>query len=223
MRVLGVDGTKRRWIAVVLDDGRFAGAHVHERFDALMSAHEDAVVIAVDMPIGLVESGLREPDAAARKAVGSRRSSVFMTPPRVVVEQPEWGAALEMARVHMGMGISKQAFALFKSIQQVDAYVADARLFEVHPEVSFACLAGGPLDFSKKSWNGAARRRALLAAAGIELPSDLGPAGTAPVDDVLDAAVAAWSASRIATGKAVSLPAVPGRRDRSGRAIAIWS
>ena len=101
--------------------------------------------------------------------------------------------------------------------------VGDARLFEVHPEVSFARLAGRTLDSSKKSWNGAAQRRALLAGVGIELPNDLGPAGTAPVDDVLDAAVAAWSASRIAAGEAVSLPATPGRRDRSGRLIAIWS
>jgi predicted RNase H-like nuclease len=41
-----------------------------------------------------------------------------------------------------------------------------------------------------------------------------------PVDDVLDAAGAAWSAHRIATRVARPLPDPPEQRD--GRSIAIW-
>jgi predicted RNase H-like nuclease len=41
---------------------------------------------------------------------------------------------------------------------------------------------------------------------GIELPDDLGEAGVAGFDDVLDAAAAAWSAACIAAGEAQSLP-----------------
>jgi predicted RNase H-like nuclease len=62
-------------------------------------------------------------------------------------------------------------------------------------------------------------RRLLLADAGLELPDQL-VAGEAAVDDVLDAAVAAWSAGRKARGEAKPLPADPPIDD--GRAIAIW-
>ena len=222
MRVAGVDGTKRGWLAVILEDGRFAGAHVHARFTEILSAH-DAAVIAVDMPIGLVERGLRDADVAARQAVGRLRSSVFMTPPRPVMDELEWAQALAAAREHMGSGISKQAFALLHRIREIDAHVGDARVVEVHPEASFACLAGAPLSDGKKTWSGTAQRRALLAGAGIELPADLGEAGKAPVDDVLDAAIAAWSARRVARGDAMSLPPASRQRDRSGRVIAIWT
>jgi predicted RNase H-like nuclease len=57
---------------------------------------------------------------------------------------------------------------------------------------------------------------------GIVVPVDLGPAGrVAGVDDVLDAAVAAWSAQRIARGEARCLPDPP-ERDAEGRSVAIW-
>jgi hypothetical protein len=51
-------------------------------------------------------------------------------------------------------------------------------------------------------------RRDLLQAAGIDVPNSLlGDAGTAPPDDVLDAAIAAWTARRIAQKTAQLLPA----------------
>ena len=51
----------------------------------------------------------------------------------------------------------------------------------------------------------------LLAAVGIDLTPFEGIAlGKATVDDVLDAAVAAWTAGRIADGTARRLPADPG-------------
>jgi len=45
-------------------------------------------------------------------------------------------------------------------------------------------------------------------------------AGQAAPDDVLDAAVAAWTAARKANGEAATLPPEPPLRD--GRAVAIW-
>jgi predicted RNase H-like nuclease len=53
------------------------------------------------------------------------------------------------------------------------------------------------------------------------LPGDLAEAGTVQADDILDAAAAAWSASRIASGHAVSLPDPP-QLDEAGYPIAIW-
>ena len=102
-------------------------------------------------------------------------------------------------------------------------------MYEVHPEVSFHALAGRPLAASKRQWNGQMERRALLAGVGIRIPDALGEAGTVAVDDILDAAAAAWSAGRIASGGGGLTPIAararrrwPPDRDDAGRPIAIW-
>jgi predicted RNase H-like nuclease len=96
------------------------------------------------------------------------------------------------------------------------------RLFEVHPEISFAELNGGPpVGAGKKTWNGQMARRALLAGEDIRLPDDLAGAGVVPADDILDAAAAAWSARRIASGEASSMPSPP-ESGASGLPMAIW-
>ncbi len=59
-----------------------------------------------------------------------------------------------------------------------------------------------------------------MAAAGIRLPGDVAVLASAVPDDVLDAAVAAWSAHRVATGSAVCLPNPP-EIDDLGRRVAI--
>lgn len=88
--------------------------------------------------------------------------------------------------------------------------VSAVRVAETHPEVCFAAMADTTLAYAKKTWAGAELRRRLLAEAGIELPADLGAAGgEAAVDDVLDAAAAAWTAARIAAGTAHCLPDPP--------------
>lgn len=81
---------------------------------------------------------------------------------------------------------------MFPRILEVEAALAGrTNVIEVRPEVSFDELAAGERLDRKKSWTGLAQRRALLEQAGIVIPIDLGEAGTAPADDVLDATVAA--------------------------------
>jgi predicted RNase H-like nuclease len=168
----------------------------------LLETLSDAAVVAVDIPIGIPQTGVRPADQAARRFVGARASSVFATPPRLALEAPMYAEA--RAR---HPSVSSQAYALRIKILEVDAVTtADERVFEVHPEVSFRALAGHALP-PKKTWNGQMTRRAALAGAGIVLPDDLGAGGNVPPDDVLDAAGAAWSAGRIASGSAESLPA----------------
>jgi predicted RNase H-like nuclease len=106
---------------------------------------------------------------------------------------------------------------------EVDQWVrrASPPVVEIHPEVSFAELAGTPLTASKKAWVGMVRRLELLAAAGIVIPDDLGAAGVAGVDDVIDAAAAGWTARRIALGEAQSLPDPP-EVFSDGISAAIW-
>jgi predicted RNase H-like nuclease len=90
----------------------------------------------------------------------------------------------------------------------------------VHPEVSFRAMnQGTPLRHRKKSAGGALERIELLRRADIQLDA-LGPASDVPLDDVLDAAAAAWTAQRLAEGTAKSLPDPPESVD--GRPIAIW-
>lgn len=52
------------------------------------------------------------------------------------------------------------------------------------------------------------------------IPEEIAYAGDAGAEDLLDAAAAAWSATRIANGHALSLPDPP--QVANSRRIAIW-
>lgn len=226
-RVLGVDVSRAKWIGVALDGEKVTAYAEAGIADLVEAALKDGPlsVIAIDIPIGLPDRSRRRADELAHEKVGSRRSSVFLTPVRAAVEAETHRAAIEINRRLTGAGVSAQAFALRSKILEVDRWIRDrgsAGVVEVHPEVSFAELAGAPLDDSKSTWAGVLRRRKLLAVAGINLPDDLGPAGRiAAVDDVLDAAAAAWTACRVAAGNAESYPADP-EQFTDGLAAAIW-
>jgi predicted RNase H-like nuclease len=195
-------------VAIVLEDGRFAGDFLLRPVDADFVEFADAEIVTVDIPVGF---GPREADRAARAFLTGTASVVFPAPPRDVLEGP-FGP---------GLRISAQAHALGPRILHVTNLARrDTRFREVHPEVSFRAMNGGrPLGHRKKSAAGALRRLELLRAVGIELTA-LRDAGFAPLDDVLDAAAAAWSAYRIATGSAKSLPHPPEELD--GYPAAIW-
>jgi predicted RNase H-like nuclease len=202
VKVVGADGFRRGWVAVTVTDGRFAAIDLFSAMQELLETLSGAAVVAVDIPIGIPRTGVRPADQAARRFVGARASSVFATPPRLALEAATYAEA--RAR---HPSVSSQAYALRIKILEVDAVTtADERVFEVHPEVSFRALAGHALP-PKKTWNGQMTRRAALARVGIVLPDDLGAGGNVPPDDVLDAAGAAWTAGRIASGSAESLPA----------------
>jgi predicted RNase H-like nuclease len=219
--VLGVDAYRYGWAAVRLVHGEFAGVFVHPDFSELLRVHPAASVIAVDIPIGFPDhKEPRQADVAARMFVGRAAGSVFPVPPREVLECLTHAEANAMSRELTGKGLSAQSYALRHRILEVDGLV-DGRVVEVHPEASFAALAGEHLGFSKKTWNGLMLRVTLLASVGIILPMDLGPTGVPAPDDIVDAAVAAWTARRLAAGKAIPLPAHP-PVDERGRQVAIW-
>jgi predicted RNase H-like nuclease len=220
--VLGVDACKGGWVALAYANGAVEACRVYGRMSELIGDHRAAAVIAVDIPIGLSETSPRQADMEARRFVGPRRSSVFVTPGRAVLEAPTYADALARTQSQGGPGISRQSFALAPRILEVDVEAcADRRIVEVHPEVSFRAMAGGWIEYPKKSWNGYSIRRRLLEENGILLPDDLSDGGLVPADDVLDAAAAAWTAGRIARGDALTLPDPP-EQDRRGRAVAIW-
>jgi predicted RNase H-like nuclease len=219
MEVAGIDIWKGAWVVVTLVDGAFSNSFTTPTIRDACARLTDSEVVGIDIPIGLpdVDSG-RPADHEARALVGPRRSSVFLTPCRELLTAPSHKAACALAEARGWKGISAQAFGLRSAILEVDAVAAtDDRIHEIHPEVTLRVMAGGVLTASKRTWNGMHDRRRLLADGGIELPDDLGPAGLAGFDDVLDAAACTWSAHRIATGAAKRLPA------GVGRLSAIWA
>jgi predicted RNase H-like nuclease len=213
-RVLGVDACGKGWIgvAIALDmaDAYF-GITIRELV-ALVEVDGEIDVVAIDIPIGLPDEGRRQADVLARPAVGPRWQSVFMTPVRAALLAQDHSAAVLVNQDLAGKGISQQAFGLRTKILEIDGWIKESKqtVIEVHPEVCFATMAQGPLLTRKKTWAGAEQRRQLLAAAGIRLNNQLGLAGeVGAVDDVLDAAAAAWTARRYADGQARSMPETP--------------
>jgi len=220
-RVLGVDGCPGGWVAVALEDGVFAEARFGARFADLVG--DDATVIGVDIPLGS-NGASRAADREARRLLGRRGPSVFDAPPRDVLDAPDHATANRRCRDRYGRGLSVQAWNLVPKMLEVEPSWHDEpdRIFEVHPELSFTTMGGAPVEHSKRTWAGQRARAGLLAAMGIHVPDELGAAGAAGPDDVLDAAAVAWSAARIAAGEHRCVPDPP-ERDDANRPIAIWS
>ena len=226
---IGVDGHKNGWVAVFLDEEGVVGAGCYEHFEALMAAHGkrgahgEAVVIGVDMPLGLRDDGVRHADAAARAFLKGRASSVFNAPARAVLTASSYLQAAAASKRASGKGLSQQSYHLLPKIREVDAFAKDRRVHEVHPEVSFQLMAGEKLAHSKKTWGGLQARLSALRKQGVSLRKSLGDADVVPIDDVVDAAAAAWSARRIAHGEAQAFPTKAQRASGTPkRRIAIW-
>jgi predicted RNase H-like nuclease len=136
-----------------------------------------------------------------------------------VLDAVDYADALARCRAVDGVGLSVQAYNLVPKMRELaHATTPDLQpaLAEVHPETSFAALAGAPCRHNKRTSEGAAERALLLHRrfGVIDLDRRARPRG-ASVDDVLDAYVAAWTARRIATGTAIWL-GDPAARDPRG-------
>ena len=214
--VLGVDACPAGWVGVVLDPSLRASVFVAADITGLLELvreHHDVPVVAVDIPIGLPDSGGRLADAEARRALTGKASSVFSTPVRSAVEAATYAEAREANLAATGgrTSVSAQAYALRDKVLQVDAWVRGrpgALVIEVHPEVSFARMAGAPVLARKKDADGVRARREALAAHGIVAPAYFRGAGFGE-DDLLDACAAAWTAVRHSLGVSQSFPEVP--------------
>ena len=208
--VLGVDGWKGAWVAARVDGA--AVSWRHGRFADLLD--DEAAVVAVDIPVGLTHSGRRDCDLAARAVLGSAASRVFLTPPRYALEAESQADANALLRAAGEPAVSAQTWGLRRAILEVDANASDPRVVEVHPEVSLVHLAGRVLS-SKKTARGVAERVTALGGWLDVLAALRAAPPRVPVDDALDALVAAWSAQRVAAGRAVGYPSA-GRRSRIG-------
>ena len=202
---MGVDGCRGGW--VVVTSPVVSGASTVERVEHLDSligrVRAGAVAaVAIDMPIGLPSTTRRVSDQALRANLGARRSTVFPTPPRTVLDAVDYRDALARARDATGVGLSKQAWNLVEKIRTLDALMTpdlQPRISEAHPESSFAELAGAPLASRKNTADGRRERAALLSPLFPDLDEHL-VAHAAVAVDLLDALAVAWTARRIALG-----------------------
>jgi predicted RNase H-like nuclease len=227
--VLGVDGCTRGWVGVLVDRGSTSALFAPD-IGALAALVPALSVMAIDIPIGLPVSGRRRSDVLARQALGPKASSLYVTPTRAVLGAQTYAEANARSRALAGEGLSRQAFALRAKIFDVDRWLptTSVRVCEAHPELSFMALAEtfgvARPQHSKKTWAGQREREQLLRHAGMVHERFVGAAlARAGVDDILDAAVLAWTAERIGRGAARCLPEAADELSDTGRPMAIWT
>ncbi|MCY3631876.1 MAG: DUF429 domain-containing protein [bacterium] len=231
--VAGVDAAKGGWVMAVTatDPGSPVAFSLRPSFaDVWAEARsQELLAIGVDMPIGLPAKELRRSDIEARGLLGPRRSSLFWTPPLCTLEATDHAEANRLSKENTGRGLSIQAFYLLPKVREVRAVLTPADLAaearpqaaEVHPETSFAVLAGQPMSASKRQPAGHAERLAALAREFDNLDTTPPSLAGATSDDLLDAAAAAWTARRMANSTALVLG--DGEVDATGFSMAIWA
>ncbi|SCY76220.1 DUF429 domain-containing protein [Paracoccus tibetensis] len=212
MKVLGLDGCKGGWIGIVTDPAFAAPAVIGGSDLGTLIAASGAEVAVIDIPLGLSASEpARACDIAARAAMRGKAASVFNTPVRDALAADDYAAALAVNRRLSGKGFAKQAWGIVPKIREADVVARRCAipLREGHPELSFTLANGGtPILAPKSSAAGLFLRLQVLARLGLRLERlDLAgmPPGAA-ADDLADAAIMAWSASRLAGGRAALYP-----------------
>lgn len=209
----GVDGCPAGWFVVTVRPTGKLEWQVLPTMEDLIRTVEESARIFVDIPIGLpVGSDERECDREARQMLRRPRgSSVFRVPVREVLKATSFSKANAISRratstdSNKGKGITKQTFAIVPKISEVDSLLrgchkARGLVREIHPEVCFAGLAGHPMKHRKKKRAGFEERRSVLGKEWSNIDELIDHVLEETLrkcverDDVLDAAVAAFTA-----------------------------
>ena len=201
MAVLGVDGWRGAWVGALLD-GRSVSLLALPDVAAVLAV-PDVELVAIDMPIGLSDDGVRTCDVEARRRLPGAASSVFPAPVRPVLHATTYDEARTTSLAASGRSLSVQTFGLVPAIRSLDDALGDPpdpRVHEVHPELSFRALDGRVTD-RKASGSGLAQRIRALEPVMDVLDALADDRVGLPVVDALDACAAAWSARRIADGR----------------------
>lgn len=168
MKFVGVDGCSKGWFAIAMQGDLQWSADIFSDISELWAQHQDAMLILIDIPIGLPFAGARRCDIEARKILRRRGSSVFPAPARESLRATTYQEACRLNQQVLGKKISVQTWHISHKIREVDALLirepqARQRIRESHPEVCFWALAGGHLiPASKKTEIGLSQRLRLL-------------------------------------------------------------
>lgn len=223
-RVIGLDGFRNGWVAVLLDGDIHAIRFCHDVADALSVGFDRA---AIDIPIGMTDDGERACDLLARESLRPHSSRVFTGARRWLwTEFSDPDRANRDASRRGQKRVSRQLWHLGPKIMEVDSFVRANRthdIREAHPELVFLRLNDGKPLPSKKSADGVRLRRLLLKRAGIGaidrwLSTERIGTG-AKSDDVLDACAVAIAARDVTA----CFPEGMAPCDACGLPMQIWS
>jgi predicted RNase H-like nuclease len=233
--IAGVDGCRAGWVAVLknMDTGADHPPRVVRQFSELLVCPENPRVIMVDIPIGLLDEaqqGGRQCDRECRALLKQRACCVFSAPVRGCLAATTYEEAAKISRESPSaqIAISRQAYGIIPKIREVDECMtpnSQGRVFEAHPELSFAEMNNGIPVYSKKTKapGKAARRKILMERGFPDIPDRLNGFLRREVaeDDILDAYAMLWTAERKYRGQAVRVPDSP-LNDAKGLRMEIW-
>lgn len=224
--LVGIDGCPGGW-AVAMSNHDLSAikfsvvTDIHPILDAAEAA---GAYVAIDIPIGLPPAGSRECDLAARKTLGDGQGSrVFPAPSRAALSGTTYAECCELNQRAAEKKISQQTYAIIPKIREVDLWITPkrhARIREMHPEISFCVASGEALRYSKKTAEGRQERLAILLRHGLSFDPvqerERLKHARVGVDDLIDAAAALLTASRMSKACALVLgnDAVDARRLR---------
>ena len=224
-RHIGVDWAGGVWVVVEVTaeqtsiDTEPAMLNVWEKYG-------DAEAILVDVPIGLPSDEPRTCDQEAQNTLGYG-GSVFRVPARDAVYAETYDDAVTANEKEGCGGLGAQSWGLLSQIREVDVLLqridnAGECIYESHPEVCFAMLADEKLS-SKQTPSGRQRRLDILdemhdGAADVREFVEEHANGNAEwhhriqngrIDDVLDAAVMAFTGAQVSLSPGASPDAYP--------------
>ena len=209
---VGIDGCKNGWISIGNSNCNFKKSIIifKEKFSDLINEYPSNSIFLVDMPLILTKSKkIRACDIEAKLFLKKRQSSIFLAPCFQALKAESYEKANRINRKITSLGLSKQSWNLFKKIIEMQPYAFDKKVFEGHPECSFAFYNKKPMDYNKTSLKGLFLRLEIINQIGfnlIDLSKKLSNEIQAKPDDLIDAAILCWSASRIVNGQANHLP-----------------
>jgi predicted RNase H-like nuclease len=219
---IGADGARGGWLAARCYRSSNGSTEyrtvlsLEPTFKSLVALRSGSgAVLAVDVPMGLLERVAPRPcDTAARKLLRKRASTVFTPPSRPLLSAKTYAEARELiAKLKLAdptaAGVSVQAFGLVPKVLEADVWLrahrdAQAWLYECHPELSFYAMAGAVLD-DKRSPHGQLDRLRHVTAEFRDAPEVIAAsrfhAKEADLSDVLDAYAGLATALHIRTGE----------------------
>ena len=229
----GVDGCKFGWVCITKDlENGTLKSMIFKSAAELFDQTPTPAVFAIDIPIGLTDSGPRQCDIQARRLLGARRgTSVFPAPIRPVLNVANREEADKIHRSIDGRGVNVFSWNLYPRIRDVDIELqknTDLRdvAYEVHPELSFKILNGGDsIVAAKRNPTGESIRRSLIknyfgSGAFNEIRNNHYQKDVAN-HDINDTFAVLWTAERIFRGDVKVIP-VEIEFDSVGLRMGIW-
>lgn len=241
---MGLDGCRAGWVVATVCTSLHAGPTLDLQIRSQASLAQTLCCasasnpVLIDMPIGLPTNTPRAVDTLLRRALGTRRASVFDVPARTTLAATSHAEACDMQAGEIGRRLSIQSWHLVPRIRQLDSLLRQRvpgadHVHESHPEWLFRLLARDAEVAPKKSATGRTQRLSLLAqaatSAGLDavqvleaiaaLQHGTRRADVQP-DDLADAVVLALAACELARNGSVTLPPLP-PRDACGLPMAV--